>query len=337
MNNSNLRNLLNEYSIKRNKKINDFQIQKTALYKKIPELEKIENDINRLSIDSIKLVLTSQNKEKISEIKKQLGALKKEKNEILKKHNLTSKNLQPDFDCKKCNDTGYIKENDREVLCSCIKQKLFNLEFNSSNIFDLKNQCFDNFRYDYYSDKVNEEQYSSNISPRENIKKIKESCLKFIDNFDDPNEKNLLFCGYTGLGKTFLSSCIANEMIKRDKTVLYQTAPLMLDNIIDYKFGKIESNILESIYNVDLLIIDDLGVEAKNSVKTAELFNIINTRLLNQNNKITKTIISTNLSLEDLYNTYEERIVSRFFGSYNVYHFYGDDIRLNRKKVGIKL
>ena len=143
------------------------------------------------------------------------------------------------------------------------------------------------------------------------------------------NEKNLLFTGNTGLGKTFISSCIANELIKKNKTVLYQTAPIMSDTIIDYRFGKnTNSNIIENILNVDLLIIDDLGTECINNMKFTELFNIINTRLLNQKNT-TKTIISTNLSLQNLYNTYDEAIVSRIIGNYNICKFYGEDITFN--------
>ena len=108
----------------------------------------------------------------------------------------------------------------------------------------------------------------------------------------------------------------------------------MLDNIIDYKFGKTSKNIVNTIGSVDLLIIDDLGTETKNSLKVTELFNIINSRLLNQNNVITKTIISTNLSLQDLYNTYEERILSRIIGNYEACYFFGDDIRIkNRNKI----
>ena len=163
------------------------------------------------------------------------------------------------------------------------------------------------------------------------MESIKKLAHNFIDNFDDSAENNLLFCGNSGLGKTFLSSCIANELIKNGKTVLYQTAPLMLDAIIDYKFGKTSNDISKAIYSADLLIIDDLGTETKNNLKLTELFNIINSRLLNQNNKITKTIISTNLSLQDMYNTYEERIVSRIIGNYNACYFFGDDIRIKRK------
>ena len=105
----------------------------------------------------------------------------------------------------------------------------------------------------------------------------------------------------------------------------------MLDQIIVAKFNKRTSNLLNEINNVDLLIIDDLGTESKNSVTTTELFNIINSRLLNQNNKITKTIISTNYDLKQLYNIYEERLLSRIIGNYNACYFFGDDIRIIKK------
>ena len=110
--------------------------------------------------------------------------------------------------------------------------------------------------------------------------------------------------------------------------------PFMLDTIIDYRFGKENSSkdIYDNLLNVDLLIIDDLGTECINNMKFSELFNIINTRLLNSN-KVTKTIISTNLSLDNLFATYDERIVSRLIGNYNICYFFGDDIRFKNKKI----
>ena len=105
----------------------------------------------------------------------------------------------------------------------------------------------------------------------------------------------------------------------------------MLDSIIDYRFGKNTTNIYNNILDVDLLIIDDLGTECMNNMKFTEFFNIINTRLLNQNNKTTKTIISTNLSIQNLFNSYDERIVSRFIGNYDICRFYGDDLRIKLK------
>ena len=160
---------------------------------------------------------------------------------------------------------------------------------------------------------------------------IKNVAINFINNFDNPNEKNLLFSGNTGLGKTFLSSCIANEILKKGKTVLYQTAPMMLDNIIDFRFGKKTevSNLYDTIINTDLLVIDDLGTEYMNNIKFTELFNIINTRILTSD-KNTKTIISTNLNINNLLSTYDERIMSRLIGSYNICRFFGEDIRFKK-------
>lgn len=135
-------------------------------------------------------------------------------------------------------------------------------------------------------------------------------------------------------GKTFMSNCIACSLLKKGKTVLYQTAPVLLENIIDYKMNKQKnkiSNYYDSILDSDLLIIDDLGTESLNSMKLSELFIILNTRLLNSNNKVTKTIISTNLSINDIFKFYEERIGSRIVGYYDIYYFFGNDLRFIKK------
>ncbi|MCI8519807.1 MAG: ATP-binding protein [Clostridia bacterium] len=196
---------------------------------------------------------------------------------------------------------------------------------------NLDKENFDNFNLDLYSDEINEAAFHAKISPRQNIQNIREIAFNFVKNFASPDEKNLLFTGSTGLGKTFLSNCIAKEILSSGKTVLYQTAPIMLDSILDYKFGNSSFNdVYNNIINVDLLIIDDLGVEALNSFKISELFNIINARLLFQNNHITKTIISTNLNMNNLLDTYSERIFSRIAYYYNVCRFFGNDIRLNK-------
>lgn len=208
---------------------------------------------------------------------------------------------------------------------------MFDMDFNKSNIGNLEKENFNNFNLNLYSDSINEEKYRAKISPRQNIQNIKEIANKFIQGFDNPEEKNLLFTGNTGLGKTFLSNCIAKEILSLGKTVLYETSPIMLDNIIDYRFGNSDyTEVYNNIINADLLIIDDLGAESLNSFKLSELFNIINARLLFQENHITKTIISTNLNMNNLLDTYSERIFSRIASYYNVCRFFGDDIRINR-------
>lgn len=131
-----------------------------------------------------------------------------------------------------------------------------------------------------------------------------------------------------------MSNCIANELLKRGKTVLYQTSPVLLEGVIDYKMSKQKNpldNIYKSVLETDLLIIDDLGTESLNSMKLSELFTILNTRILNLNNKTTKTLISTNLNIKDIFRNYEERIGSRIAGYYDIYYFFGNDLRLTKK------
>lgn len=131
-----------------------------------------------------------------------------------------------------------------------------------------------------------------------------------------------------------MSNCIANELLKNGKTVLYQTAPVLLETVINDKMTKNKTNSQKDFYkNVlecDLLIIDDLGTEFLNSMLLSELFTIINTRILNLNSKVTKTIISTNLNIQEIFKKYEERIGSRIAGFYDIYQFFGDDLRMRK-------
>lgn len=333
MNSSALKPLLTEYEQKKAYAEQQANLRKIELFEKVPVLQEIENKLSSLAISTTKLLIQNNDITLLKDLQKQIATLKQQKEDILKKLHLEPDYLLPHYECSICKDTGYVTNaNYTSSMCSCLKQKIFDIEYNKSNICNLNSQNFANFTDTLYSDEINKEKYHIDISPRENIKKIKELCLNFIQNFDSPNEKNLLFTGNTGLGKTFLSSCIANELLKQQKNVLYQTAPVMLDTIIDYRFGKSNSNkdIYDNLLNVDLLIIDDLGTECMNNMKFTELFNIINTRLLNQN-RVMKTIISTNLSLKNLYDTYDERIVSRIVGNYNICYFFGDDIRFKKR------
>lgn len=330
MDNSTLNSLLQEYSLKRQKAIEDSNNRKKELYSKNKRLEEIEKELNKCAISSVKSILVhgqTSEKQYLEKLNKKIHDLNLEKEKILKSLGKDLSYLEPVFNCPICKDTGYVTKNYKTEMCNCLKQEIFNIEYNKSNISGLQKENFSTFNINKYSDKVDKEKYHSDISPRENILNIKKIVEKFIDNFDNPEEKNLLFIGNTGLGKTFLSNAIAYEILKKRKTVLYQTASNMLDAIIDYRFNKTTNNIYDTILNVNLLIIDDLGTETMNNMKFTELFNIINTRILNQENKITKTIISTNLNLENIFSYYDERIVSRFVGYYNICRFFGEDIR----------
>ena len=326
--------LLKEYEQKKVRAEIAADERKEALYKKIPRLQTLENEINNSALSTARDILNKKYTT-LSSLSNKIDSLKKEKETILKENHIDENYLKPHYECVICKDTGYIqKDNYQTEMCSCLKQRLLDISFNKSNMSNLDKENFSTFNELLLSDKANPEKYRFSISPRENMIKIKEKSLEFVQNFDNPDYKNLLFSGNTGLGKTFLSNCIANEVLKLGKTVLYQTAPVLLENIIDYKLNKQKANledINKSVLETDLLIIDDLGTESLNSMKLSELFTIINTRILNLNHKVTKTIISTNLNINEIFSKYEERIGSRIAGYYDIYCFFGDDIRFKKR------
>ena len=333
MTDKNLEILLSEYEEKRRKANMEVETNISKLYTQFPILENIDDEINKYSINKTKSILNGKGDTKNFDIEIENLKLKKEK--FIKENKIDVNLFKPNYECKICNDTGYVQdENNKTIMCSCLKQKLLNLAYNKSNLSNIKNENFDNFNLNLFSDEANAKKYKIKSSPRQNILNIKKECLKFIDNFDSLEEKNLFFCGNTGLGKTYMSNAIANEILKKGKTVLYQTAPVLLETVIDGKFNRYKNQNVDSFYKnvltVDLLIIDDLGTENINSMTVSELFTILNTRLLNLNNKPTKTIISTNLSIEQIFKIYEERIGSRIAGYYNIFQFVGEDLRLKR-------
>lgn len=329
MNNSILNDLLKQYEKTRLNNMHDLENRKKELYLSNPKLQEIDEKLSSLSINTAKSILQNNSAESLSTLKENISKLKQEKEKLLKSLGLSLEYLEPFYNCNLCKDTGYILNNGRTSMCSCLKQKIYNIEYNQKNENIIKNQTFDNFNINLFSNEVNEKKYNSKISPRENITDIKNAAINFINNFDDENTKNLIFSGGTGLGKTFLSNCIINSLLENGKTVLYQTAPVMLDTLISDLFAKPDKQvgISSSLLSVDLLVIDDLGTETLNSMKFTELYKIINTRLLS--NK-TKTIISTNLDLRGIFQTYDERLASRFVGYYDIYRFFGDDIRLKK-------
>lgn len=337
MDNSLLKQVLKEYDEKRTRAVQAAEERKKDLMSINPRLQEIDKELTLNSIQTSKAILVSDSKERASllaSLKKKNNSLIKEKNDFIKNLSKENNYLNPHFDCKLCKDTGYVQKDGKLVMCSCLKQRIFDIAYNKSNMGNLERENFSSFNIRIFSDKPDKALYKSDISPRENMQIIREKVKSFIENFDDPEEKNLIFTGNTGVGKTFLTNCIANEMLKLGKTVLYQTAPVMFDEINDAKFGRENArfDLYENILNVDLLIIDDLGTEKITDSKVTELFTIINTRLLNQNHKITKTIISTNLNVDELFKTYTTRIGSRLAGNYRFLRFFGDDLRFKKAK-----
>ncbi len=326
-----LEKLLSDYEQRRLHSELVLEKRKSELYKSFPRLQEIEDELNSSALLTTKAMLAKNDNSSLVALKSKINKLKKEKISLLTSNGYDEDYLKPIYKCPICKDTGFVNGS----LCTCLKQLLIDSYYDSFNMFDLRNNNFSNFNANIFSDDVDLAKYKENISPRKNILNIKEKAIDFVDNFDNPSTKNLLFSGNTGVGKTFLSSCIANEMLLKGKTVLYHTAPILLDSIIDYKLSKNKNdkdNIYKLALEADLLIIDDLGTENLNSMVLNTLSTLLNSRLMKINNRVVKTIISTNLDIKELFSTYEERIGSRFAGYYEIYKFFGDDLRLKQKK-----
>lgn len=315
-----------QYEIKRTQADALFIAEKKEIYDANPKLAELDKEITSCGIRTARLSLqpnTDKVQKEIKELQTKILELKEEKQKILDNLKIT---LAPKYSCEKCNDTGYILKNGLSEMCSCMKQELLNEAYNKSNMYNLQDETFENLDLNLFSTEPSVERYGSPTSPRENIQKIIQVSKEFIKDFSEKDQKNLLFTGSAGIGKTYISSCIANEIIKNGYTVLYQTAPLLLDSIFDYKYNNKASKALyDNLFNVNLLIIDDLGTENLTAAKFSEIFTLLNARLLTPN---TKTIISTNFSLEELSKMYDTRIVSRLIGNFNICRFFGEDIRL---------
>ena len=204
MANNILISLLKEYEQKRLDAENDLEIRKQNLYTLIPRLKEIDDELNRSAITTTKHILNSDDRVKdsnfINSLNNNINKLKKEKEEILKQNNYSLDYLQPNYECKICKDTGYITDsNFNTVMCSCLKQRLLDESFNKSNMYNIKKENFSTFNENLYSDKPDSRKYKFEISPRENILNIRNKCEFFIENFDNPDTKNLLFTGSTGL------------------------------------------------------------------------------------------------------------------------------------------
>ncbi len=237
------------------------------------------------------------------------------------------------YTCPKCRDTGFVFTSVKEH-CQCYHQFLIPLLLKDSNFKNLSKYTFPQFNLSYFSDDPDPKTYQSAESPRKQMENIWEASKKFILHFEEENAKNLFFIGKPGTGKTFLSGCIANELLIQGKSVLYLSSPELFESITEYRmlsnsftpdperFEK-ATRIYQCILECDLLIMDDLGTETIHANRQPELLNILNYRM-NSNKKM---IISTNLDLAKLLMLYDERVLSRIYGSFEMLRFFGKDLR----------
>lgn len=310
--------LMEVYQKIRNEEDKRLKQRRAEIKSLYPEILDLDNDIHKLSLKLTMTILKKDTTEAdIRKIKDEITELRAKKCEQLVSHGYDPEYLNMHYRCKKCQDTGYIGIE----KCNCYKDKLVKLYYKDSELQDiLRDNNFNNFNMELFSSsKESGEKYS----PRTNMKNNLDFVMKdFIPNFKHGSD-NLLFYGTPGSGKTFLSYCIAKELLDRGFLVVYKTSDELIRCLRDIKFNN--NYYLEKLLiDCDLLIIDDLGSEQLNDFVATELFNLINKKLL----KKKRMIISTNLTLSGIAKHYSERISSRLLGNFRLYKFYSDDIRI---------
>lgn len=292
--------------------------------KKIPRIGEIDREIFNIGLENTNNIFKNPEKkdEYNKSFKEKLKLLTDEKNSLINENGIDVNYDKYIYSCDICSDTGYTPDGKK---CLCFKQRLINEAYSISNMSEIiKKQNFNTFSFDYYSKSSND----GAASPYENMVRIYNSCKRFCENFES-EIKSLLFYGPTGLGKTFLSSAVAKEIMDSGKTVIYTRATRLFAMNDDYKFGRnSDKSVIDNIYNADLLIIDDLGTEPYNKNSISFLFDVINERIAE--NK--KMIINTNLQLNELTKLYSTRFTSRLYEYFILYKFYGEDIRIQKLK-----
>ena len=307
--------ILKEYDAKQLKAAGELRARRERIEAAVPRLKEIENEIAALSVSEA--IARIRNNAPDSSYQEKLSALSKEKEQALKEAGFCEADLSPVYECEKCSDTGYIGSE----LCSCFKERITDVLYDQSNLKTvLKEENFSTYSFRYYPEGQAKSAAQAAVATAQN----------FIRNFKTSDE-NLFITGATGVGKTFLTNCIAIDLLDRGCVVVYLSAIRLFDILSDATFGTGRGGagemVIKNIYDCDLLIIDDLGTEMVNSFTTTQLFGCINERIAGKKH----TLISTNLSLKQLQENYSERIFSRIANKYTFIKLLGDDIRMKKK------
>ena len=297
-----------------------WQERRDKVSEQLPQYESLEDSVGTISLDYTRRILDGDDAA-LHELRQTLASISTQKEMLLSDAGYPNNFLDAIYHCVDCKDTGYIRDN-QELLqkCHCFRQQEIALLYEQSNIQEMiQKENFSTLSYEYYSgDDLIKFQAAEEMS------------RNFVQDFKN-NYSNIFFYGTVGTGKSFLSGCIAKELLQMGLSVIYFSSSGLFDTLARYTFDiKLKEslyNFYKDLYNCDLVIIDDLGTEVTNSFVTSQLFSCLNERHLRKKS----TIISTNLSLEELRDRYSDRIFSRITSNFNICKLSGQDIRMYKK------
>ncbi len=303
--------LAREFSQKRERALMNAEERKRALYAACPALSELDVAAAEASAAHFKARLSGNADE--SAYEKTMGDIAARRAELMQ-----GADIEPHFECAVCNDTGKVAGG----YCRCFLSRVIEENLADANLSaSSANERFDHFNLEYYE---HDPRVAGETTPRMVIEKILRRCKRFVEEFET-DDKNLLMLGKPGLGKTFLSSAIAHEILEKGYTVIYISAGEFAARVQANKFGDRPEE-MQQYYDADLLILDDLGAEFKTQLTSSALGEVIDRRL----RRGKKMIFSTNLTAKELESNYSARIISRFLGYFDLLYFIGKDIRRQR-------
>ncbi len=313
--------VMDDFSVKRAAAIDEAEKRLDDVVKKCPEIKMIDVALAGTGVAIMEAIGQGRDgiEERIEKIRKNNEELQQQRADCLALLGLMSDHTEPKFECTLCKDTGY---DESARLCKCFKKALTIETCKRSGLGRLVDiQTFDSYSLDYFKD---------NIDVYDKMSEIFKQCKKYAEKFS-PESKHLMLVGDTGLGKTHLSTAIAGRVIERGFDVCYDTATNIFSSFENERFGKQNSKFAiptERYFDCDLLIIDDLGTEPVTQFTVSSLYNLINTRSMNEK----QVLLNTNLTKDEIKKKYGDRIASRLIGEAIILQFVGNDVRL--QKIG---
>ena len=301
-----------------------FDMRQERVYAKAPRVRALDAEIRITMTDLFGAALSHVSEDALEDIRNRNMRLQEQRLRAIVEAGFPAGYLDDEYMCPKCRDTGY----DGTDVCTCLMELYKNEQRDSlSCLFKLGEETFDSFDLSYYDDTRTPD---TGLPPRRSMEIIYETCVEYARKFGKKS-MNLFFNGAPGLGKTFLSACIARVVSENGFSVVYDTASSVFSKFEDAKFMRVDDveearSEANRCLACDLLILDDIGTEMTTAFTISVLYDIVNTRLITHK----KTIISSNLTLSELRRRYTDQIMSRLEGEYQVLTFRGSDIRLKR-------
>lgn len=325
LSNSQYNAVMREYERQQAEDRRDLEQRLQNVYRTIPEMRALEKQAGLSAMNRFRKIMAQGNRNAADGFPDEVQEIEAKKAELLRTFGFPADEMQMRYRCPDCRDTGLIDGR----KCHCFQAKAIKLLYAQSNIDRImEEENFSTFSFDYFDDtKVITKVGMTELAY---MKQVVQILKDYVEAFRTKKE-NLLFLGNTGVGKTFLCNCIAKELMDRYYSVIYLTANELFDCISKVRIDKTDDMSVRELYgytaDCDLLIIDDLGTELTNAFTASQFFSLINGRLASEK----ATVISTNLSMRSLRDTYSERVTSRFTSGYTIVPLYGDDIRLKKR------